>query len=613
MKILFLCAKNAGAAWMAQRIANPLLGEGDVAFGAATQPEQVDPKAAAIMRKAGADVSDTRIPALGDLGRLDFDLVITLCEKAREHGVALQELDAAGKKKNEALNSVFVGAPIHIHWPLDRLIEGMQQKRRSSEAYLKAREEIEKRVRAMLDEDYFAALKEQRRRFDQLADLMDDGLLAHDDSRIIFMVNRKAEQITGYAREEICGRDCHEVFAPGGLCGSQCRFKDSLPDTTDRQEYEILITDKQGVDKRLKMSASPFVIDESKPKGVLAVMRDMTEVEKLHLDREMRHTFHGMIGVSEAMSKIFDTIKTVAASEYSVLISGESGVGKELAARAIHAESRRSGGPFVPVNCGALPESILESELFGHVRGAFTGAIRDKKGRFELADGGTLFLDEVGELPLSFQVKLLRVLQEQSFERVGGEKRVHVDARILSATNRDLRELIAGGYFREDLYYRLCVVPITLPPLRERVESLPFLVDHILDEIKKDTGLRRLAVSHEAMDMLLRFAWPGNIRELKNALQFASIHCGEGAIKPEHLPPEVRLRVKATEATTPPVREPGRLRRRKLTRESLAAALDKTKGNRVQAAKLLDVGRATLYRFLNENPDLAAKYSYNDT
>jgi transcriptional regulator with PAS, ATPase and Fis domain len=338
-------------------------------------------------------------------------------------------------------------------------------------------------------------------------------------------------------------------------------------------------------------------------RGVVAVVRDVTEVSELRWRVRRRQGFHNIVGGSPAMQEIFETVRQVSTSDYPVLISGESGTGKELVARAIHAESRRAKGPFVPINCGALPENILESELFGHVRGAFTGAIRDKKGRFELAHKGTLFLDEVGELTQPFQVKLLRVLQEMRFELVGGERSVSVDVRIISATNQDLRQMVQQGSFREDLFYRLCVVPIGMPALRERTQDLPGLVEHFLDGIRQDTGKPIRRVSDEAMDCLLRHRWPGNVRELINALQFAAVRCEGEEILVRHLPPEVRqeeggLQVRRPEPATPPVQTAPR-KRYKLDRESVTRALEEAGGNKVLAAKLLGVGRATLYRFLN--------------
>jgi len=306
----------------------------------------------------------------------------------------------------------------------------------------------------------------------------------------------------------------------------------------------------------------------------------------------------------------------VAASDYPVLVTGESGSGKELVARAIHEESRRKGGPFVPLNCGALPDHILESELFGHVRGAFTGAVNSRKGRFELADGGTLLLDEVGELSAVFQVKLLRVLQEKRFERVGGEKPITVDVRVIAATHRDLRDMVQRGAFREDLFYRLCVVPIVLPPLRKRREDIPALVEQILVDIERESGTAVPPLADETMDLMLLYSWPGNVRELINALRFASVRSGGEPIALKHLPAEVQeagwndppeaagagVAAEPRQPDAPAGSAPSPSRRvEKLTVEAVQQALAETGGNKVRAAKLLGVGRATLYRFLGRH------------
>jgi transcriptional regulator with GAF, ATPase, and Fis domain len=312
-----------------------------------------------------------------------------------------------------------------------------------------------------------------------------------------------------------------------------------------------------------------------------------------------------MIGSSARMVEIFDRLKQISTSDYPVLISGESGTGKELLARAIHNESGRHARHFVPLNCGALPDSILESELFGHVRGAFTGAVRNRKGRFDLAHRGTLFLDEVNALSPASQVKLLRVLQEMTFTPVGAERQVQVDVRIVSATNRDLRRMVKEERFREDLFYRLCVVPIELPPLRQRREDLPSLVEHALERINASgRGIRRVA--REAMEVMLAYPWPGNVRELFNALQFASVLCSGDEIKLRHLPEEIRTSAAAAPAEQPGASKPWGERAaptRKLDRESVVQAMKQAQGNKTKAARLLGVGRATLYRFLKEEFD----------
>ena len=264
-------------------------------------------------------------------------------------------------------------------------------------------------------------------------------------------------------------------------------------------------------------------------------------------------------------------------------------------AAAIHSECRRGGAPFVPINCGALPEGLIESELFGHVKGAFTGAIRDKKGRFELADTGTVFLDEVTELSNNMQAKILRFLQESQFERVGGEKTISVDVRVISATNKNLKEAVKRGKFREDLYYRLNVIPTHLPPLRDRKIDIPLLSEHFLQEARERYGKKKLKISSKAMSLMLDYRWPGNVRELQNAIQFAIVKSDGRVISADDLLLELRDLENICMRRGPS---------RKLDADSVRTALERTGGNKVKAAKLLGVGRATLYRFLGDHPDL---------
>jgi len=282
----------------------------------------------------------------------------------------------------------------------------------------------------------------------------------------------------------------------------------------------------------------------------------------------------------------------VSSENVSVLVEGESGTGKELVARAIHTMSPRAKEPFVAINCGALPEGILESELFGHVRGAFSGAIQDRKGRFELADKGTIFLDEVSELSPAMQVKLLRVLQEQRFEPVGGERSIQVNVRVVSATNQNLRELMEKKGFRRDLFYRLCVVPITIPPLRERRLDIPVLVEHFIDMTAQELERPVLTPSNEVLDLFTRYSWPGNVRELRNAVEYAYVKCRAGVIGVEHLPPEIAYQSGERRRS-----KPGPAL--KLKKEDILAALAEAEGSRKKAAELLGVGRATIYRYLD--------------
>jgi transcriptional regulator with PAS, ATPase and Fis domain len=306
-------------------------------------------------------------------------------------------------------------------------------------------------------------------------------------------------------------------------------------------------------------------------------------------------SFGHIIGQDNKMQDIFKQIRDVSGYDYPVHISGETGTGKELVATAVHNESPRTGAPFVPINCGALPEGLIESELFGHVKGAFSGAIRDKKGRFELANGGTVFLDEIAELSNNMQAKLLRFFQEGKFERVGGEQTISVDVRVISATNKNLKEAVKRGAFRDDLYYRLNVIPIHLPPLRERKIDIPLLIEHFLGEAAERYHKKPPQISPQAMSLMLDYRWPGNIRELQNAIQFAFVKCNTKLILPEDLPLELREMEAVCVQRGPS---------KKLDPTGVTSALVRTGGNKVKAAKLLGVGRATLYRFLGDHPEL---------
>jgi len=322
----------------------------------------------------------------------------------------------------------------------------------------------------------------------------------------------------------------------------------------------------------------------------------MTDLLRLQLRADEMTRFGGIIGRDSKMLMVFKQIRDVAGYDFPVHLSGETGTGKELVANAIHNESRRAGAPFVPINCGALPEGLIETELFGHVKGAFSGAIRDKKGRFELADGGTVFLDEVAELSNTMQVKLLRFLQEGRFERVGGEHTLAVNVRVISATNRNLKKEVEHNRFREDLFYRLNVIPLHLPPLRDRKNDIALLVEHFLQDAADRYGREPLTLSSRALALMLDYRWPGNVRELQNAIQFAFVKCSGKVIEIEDLPLELREAADVCGRRGPA---------RKLDLDAVRKALARTGGNKAKAAKIMGVGRATLYRFLNDHPELA--------
>ncbi len=338
----------------------------------------------------------------------------------------------------------------------------------------------------------------------------------------------------------------------------------------------------------------PFDLDELKLVIKQNLLLSQLETEVTFLRSELTGKYGNMVGQSKIMQEIIALIERVAKSNASVLITGESGTGKEVAAVAIHQNSPRCNAPFIPVNCAALPEQLLESELFGHERGAFTGATSRKLGRFELADKGTIFLDEIAEMSLNMQAKLLRVLQEKSFERVGGTETLSVDVRVIAATNRQLDEAIKKGQFREDLFYRLNVVNIHLPPLRERKEDIPLLAKHFLSKIGHTYQVEK--ISPEAMELLCSYHWPGNIRELQNVIERAAIICRSNTILPEHLPRDLYSPAKPSSSIIIDIPDEG-ISLENLEKELILKALEKSGGNQTKAAQLLGITRsALLYR-----------------
>src|SRR4030043_198852 len=348
----------------------------------------------------------------------------------------------------------------------------------------------------------------------------------------------------------------------------------------------------------------PFSMDE-----LLLIIKRLLRMKQLEEENlslkkrvEERYGLEGLVGKSPQMLKIYDLIETVAQTDTTVLVNGENGTGKELVANVIHLQSPRKNGPFIKVNCAALPETLLETELFGHEKGAFTGAIRQRKGRFELANGGTLFLDEGGEISPTVQVKLLRVLQERQFERVGGNETIFSDVRLICATQRDLKEEIRKGTFRADLYYRLNVVPITLPSLRERREDILLLAEHFVDKFSKKMGKEIAGLSEDAKALLLRYPFPGNIRELENMLERAIALIKGNTIQPEDLPDEVCGQPSSIQDVCKGIRgsKPLASATKLFEKEYIQSVLEKTKGKKGQAADTLGISRKTLWEKIKE-------------
>ena len=353
------------------------------------------------------------------------------------------------------------------------------------------------------------------------------------------------------------------------------------------------IMTKGGESRQVEMTVVMMKDDHNRDFGMLACFRDVTELINLKIRAGESTGFSNIIGRDSKMLMLFRQIKDVAGYDYPVHIFGETGTGKELVAKAIHNESQRGGSPFVPINCGALPEGLIESELFGHVKGAFSGAIRDKKGRFELADGGSILLDEIAEIPKILQVKLLRFLQDGIIEKVGGEKTIPINVRVISATNKDLKKEVRKNRFREDLFYRLNVIPIDIPPLRERKIDIPTLIDFFLDQAENE-GQKKKKFSDEAISIMMDYSWPGNVRELQNAVLFSIVKSRSKMIKPDDLPMEFKTAKNSIQKRGPSG---------KLDIDLVNKALIKTGGNKAKAARLLGVGRATLYRFFSDNPE----------
>lgn len=374
----------------------------------------------------------------------------------------------------------------------------------------------------------------------------------------------------------------------------------------------ILITAYGSIDSAvsaMKEGASDYLTKPFSMDELLLIIKRLLRMKQLEEENiqlrkrvEERYGLVGLVGKSSQMQKIYELVETVSQTDTTVLIHGESGTGKELVANAIHLQSPRKNGPFIKVNCSALPETLLETELFGHERGAFTGAIRQRKGRFELANGGTLFLDEVGEIFLAVQVKLLRVLQERQFERVGGNETIFSDVRLICATQRDLKEEIRKGTFREDLYYRLNVVPILLPTLRERREDILLLADHFISKFSKKMGKEITGLSEESKALLLKYPFPGNIRELENMLERAIALIKGKVIQAEDLPEEVCGQTSVIQALCEKIRgsKPLATAVNLFEKEYIQGVLEKTKGKKGQAAELLGISRKTLWEKIKE-------------
>ncbi len=435
-----------------------------------------------------------------------------------------------------------------------------------------------------------------------IVEIMQEGLMVIAEDGTIQMVNKALENITGYSKDEILGQRC-TIFRCDACKAVREASSQAWCQLFEKKEQVVKrkchLMRKDGSYITVLKTATVLCDDQGQTMGAVEIVTDISEMDRL--DRQLRQlsrtldeesNFQGIVGHSSRMKKVFELMEKAAQSDFPVFICGECGTGKELVAQAIHSLSPRAEQPYIQVNCAALNESLLESELFGHVKGAFTGALQHRKGRFEAAHKGDIFLDEIGDLPMSMQVKLLRVLETKTFERVGDNQSISVDLRFITATNKNLPELIARGDFREDLFYRINVIPIYLPALRERIEDVPHLVDFFIKRLSRKNRKNVHELSNEAMRIFMHYSWPGNVRELKSALEYGYVLADGDMIQTENLPQylkEVDARVQSVDL---PPENPENMQQRQ--KQELIDALKKSSGNKSQAARLLGINRVTV-------------------
>ena len=436
-----------------------------------------------------------------------------------------------------------------------------------------------------------------------ILDSIADGVFTVDRDWRITSFNMAAEIITGWEREDAIGSFCSDVFH-SSICGRNCAVAESLYTGQPVANRSIIIEDIEGKKKPISISASPLVDIVGNVVGGVETFRDLTVMESLRRQLMQRYTFNEIISKSSVMQRFFQILPDIAESDSTVLILGESGTGKGIMAEAIVSASSRKDKPFISVNCGAIPETLLESELFGYRSGAFTDARKDRDGRFAAAEGGTIFLDEIGDIPHSLQVKLLRVLEERVYEPLGSNESIRVDVRVIAATNRNLKQLVDEGLFRDDLYYRLNVVDITLPPLRERKEDIPLLIDHFVDKFRAEKQKDIAGVSDDVLKILMEHSFPGNIRELENIIEYGFILCPGGFIQKEHL--SESFLPKSNELQAPATRMDAGMTLEQIEEKAILSSLKRNKWKKMITCRELGISKDTLRRKIErynlENP-----------
>ena len=419
-----------------------------------------------------------------------------------------------------------------------------------------------------------------------------DGAFTVNHNFEITSFNRAAENITGFNREEAIGMKCYHVFR-ANICKSDCALKKSIETGRDIFNQKVTIKDVDGDDVNIVVSTSVLRNDEHLVIGGVETFRDVSSIASLRKKISQKYSFQNIISKNHRIQKIFSTLPSIAKSDSNVLIEGESGSGKELFARAIHTLSEREGS-FVALNCAALPDTLLESELFGYKKGAFTGAAKDKLGRFSLAENGTIFLDEIGDISPALQLKLLRVLQEKEFEPLGGTTTIKANARVIAATNKNLREQVEKKLFRNDLYFRLNIIYITLPPFCERREDIPLLVQHFIDKFRKTTKKNIQSICPSVLNILMQYDFPGNVRELENVIEHCFVMCQEPEIDVGCLPEQLVASVSKTMSEGDDTAQVNPLSNAEAS--TIWAALHRFDGHRGKTAAHLGIDKTTLWR-----------------
>lgn len=454
---------------------------------------------------------------------------------------------------------------------------------RDTKEMLKLSEDLEFKTFELID---------QKNKLDAIFNSNIEGTFTIDKDWNITSFNDSAVKITGYKKSEACGKKCWEIFN-STICRNGCHMEQTMQKGKTMIGNELEILNKNGKIIPIRVNSGILLNNKREKVGAVETFIDISEIKNLSAHLEEKFKYENIVGRNKEIKQIISVLESVAQTDSTVLITGESGTGKELAARAIHLNSSRRSAPFIAINCSAFAETLIESELFGHEKGAFTGAIKTKVGRFELAQGGTLFLDEIGDLSIPLQTKFLRVLETHEFERVGGNKSLKLNARIIAATNKNLSDEILAGRFREDLFYRINVMNVHLPPLRERKDDLPLLVNHFIDQFNSKFGKKIKQFSSSAYDQIEEYHWPGNIRELENVVEHCFILCTGEIIQTEHLPKRLKhLEKKSDEQSIQ--RKVNNFK--DMEKELILNVLNNNNWNRTQSAIELGVDPSTLWR-----------------